>query len=490
MIRRHRTALAAPSLLLAASLLAAAPAARAAQGRAFVFATDFASGNLASVSFGPPPVATCNVAPTCADAVLRYQQGLLYVVERFGCDNVRVLDPNASFAVVQQFSVGNGANPNDIAIVSPTKAFITRYETADLWIVNPQTGAFLGSVSLATFADADGIPEMNRLAVRNGRVFVTVQRIDRDLGFTPTDSSQVIVVDATTDALVDCDPQASGVQGILLPFQNPTTEIVTDPAGKLVIGCTGAYGINDGGIVRIDPVGLVVEAAEVTEATLGGDIVDLAIASATRGFAIVGDASFNTACRPWDRALGTAGAPVYATAGFNLADAEVNDRSELWLADRTPANPGVRVFDVVTLLPLTAGPVSTCLPPQDIEFDGDLAVGVGPVASGPAAGSLRFAGAWPNPSHAAVSLRVTLGPGFAGGTLRLTLVDPAGRRVRGLEHAVPASAVATAGGTLALTWDGRDDAGRPVAPGVYGVHVAGENVGATGRLVRLPAARL
>ena len=123
MIRRRRTAFVTTSLLLFASFLAAVPVADAAQGRAFVFATDFASGNIASVSFGPPPVAACNVAPTCADAVLRYHQGLLYVVERFGCDNVRVLDPNASFAVVQQFSVGNGANPNDIAIVSPTKAF-------------------------------------------------------------------------------------------------------------------------------------------------------------------------------------------------------------------------------------------------------------------------------------------------------------------------------------------------------------------------------
>ena len=471
---------------LGLSALAPTGAAVAAQDRAFVFATDFASGNIAAVGFGPPPTATCNVAPTCADAVLRYHQGRLYVVERFGCDNIRVLDPNASFAVVRQFSVGNGANPNDIVIVSPTKAFVTRYETADLWIVNPQSGAFLGSVSLAAFADADGIPEMNRLAVRNGRVFVTVQRVDRDLFFTPTDSSQVVVVDATADTLVDCDPAAPGVQGIVLPFQNPTTEIVTDGEGRLVVGCTGAFGVNDGGVVRLDPVGLAVEASEVTEATLGGDIVDVAIASLTRGFAVVSDATFSTSCRPYDRLAGTAGPPVLATSGFNLSDAEVNDRGELWLAERTPANPGIRVFDALTLAPLTAGPVSTCLPPQDIEFDGDLAVGVAPVATAPAA-ALRFAGAWPNPSRVSVLLRVALAPEFAGGTLRLILVDPSGRRVRGLEQVVSAG---QGGGEVSLSWDGRDDAGRPVAPGVYGVRVEGAGALAQGRLVRLPAARL
>ncbi|MEO6462701.1 MAG: hypothetical protein ABIP29_06460 [Candidatus Eisenbacteria bacterium] len=477
-----------PLLLLVLLAGTTAAPARAAQGRAFVFATDFSSGTIASVGFGPPPAANCNVAPTCADAVLRYHQGRLYLVERFGCDNIRVLDPNAGFAVVQQFSVGNGSNPNDIVIVSPTRAFVTRYDTADLWIVHPQTGAFVGSVSLAAFADADGIPEMNRLAVMNGRVFVTVQRVDRDLFFSPTDSSQVVVLDAATGALIDCDPGAAGVQGILLPFQNPTTELVPDPAGRLLVGCTGAYGAPDGGIVRIDPVGLAVEAVEVTEAALGGDVVDLAIASPTRGFAIVGDAAFNTACRPYDRVIGSVGPPVHATSGFNLSDAEVNDRSELWLADRTPANPGIRVFDALTLAPLTAGPVSTCLPPQDLEFDGDRAVGIGPVASGPAAGgAVRFAGAWPNPSRGAVTLRLALGDGFAGGTLVLTLVDAAGRRVRGLEHAVPPGA---AGSEVALNWDGRDDTGRPVAPGVYGVRMAGGLARATGRVVRLPLARL
>jgi hypothetical protein len=471
---------------LTLALALAAPA-HAAQSRAFVLATDFATGNVADVAFGAPPAATCNVAPTCADAVLRHHQGVLYVVERFGCDNIRVLDPNAGFGVVRQFSVGNGANPNDIAIVSPTRAFVTRYETAELWIVDPKAGTFVGSVSLAPFADADGIPEMNRMAVRNGRVFVTLQRVDRDNGFTPTDSSQVVVLDATTNALVDCDPVAPGVQGILLPFQNPTTEIVVDGAGRLVVGCTGAYGALDGGIARIDPVGLTAEAAEVTEATLGGDVVDVAVASAARGFAIVGDASFNTKCVPWDRNAGTAGAPVHVTAGFHLSDAEVNDRGELWLADRTPTAPGLRIFDAATLAPLFGGgPVSTCLPPQDLEFDGSTAVAVGPLADrrrdGPA---LAFDGAWPNPSRGAVSLRLALAPGFEGGPLRVTLVDPSGRRVRVLETNAPRG-----GGAWMLAWDGRDEAGRAVAPGVYGVRIAGAGAIVTGRVVRLPATRL
>lgn len=473
-----------PVLCALFALSALAGSALAAQTRAFVLATDFATGRLSSVAFGAPPVASNHVASTCADAVLRHHQGLLYVVERFGCDNIRVLDPANGFALVRQFSVGNGANPNDIAIVSPTRAYVTRYESADLWIVDPSTGGFVGSISLAAFADADGIPEMSRLALHNGRLFVTVQRMDRDGGFVPTDSSQVVVLDALTGSLVDCDPAAPGVQGIVLPFQNPATELVSDGSGGLVVGCTGAYGVNDGGIVRIDPVGLRVAASEVTEAALGGDIVDVAIGSATRGFAILGDASFNTACKPYVRATGAVGAAVLTTAGFHLADAEVSDTGALWLADRTPASPGVRLYDATTLAPLTAGPVSTGLPPQDIEFDGSAPVAVGP--GGAAAAAVRFAGAWPNPSRGDVVLRFRAADTAAGTAVRATLFDAAGRRVRTLER------VGEPGpdGEWSLSWDGRDDEGRPAAAGVYGVRLETDGGSATGRLVRLPSGRL
>ena len=155
-------------VLFAIFVLPAPPEVAATQSRAFVFATDFGSGNVANVAFAPPRAITPNVAAVCADAVLRHHQGLLYVIERFGCDNVRVLDPANGFALVRQFSVGNGANPNDIVVVSPTKAYVARYDAADLWIVNPSTGAFTGAISLGAFADVDGIPEMNRMAMVGG----------------------------------------------------------------------------------------------------------------------------------------------------------------------------------------------------------------------------------------------------------------------------------------------------------------------------------
>src|SRR6185295_10088614 len=113
-----------------------------------------------------------------------------YVINRFGADNIQVLD-GTTYALVKQFSVGNGGNPYDIAFATSTKAYVTRYESTDLWIVDPTSGAHTGTVSLAGLADADGIPEMDRLEMVGPLLFVSLQRVDRNAGFQPTDTSLV-----------------------------------------------------------------------------------------------------------------------------------------------------------------------------------------------------------------------------------------------------------------------------------------------------------
>jgi len=267
--------------------------AQAAQTRAFVATTDFAAGALSTVELGPPRTALNDRAAICSDATLRYAFGKLYAIERFGCDAIRVFDA-ATCTFQAQYSVGNGANPNDILVISPTKAYVTRYDNADLWVIDPSTGAFQSRISLAPFADRDGLPEMNRMTYHAGRVFVSCQRLDRDNFFSPTDSSLVVVINAATDEIVDADPAVPGVQGILLPRTNPTTEFATTPEGNFLLGCTGFYGSTDGGVVRLDPRTFAVT-EEVTEAALGGDINDVCVPPAplglTRAFCVISDAS-------------------------------------------------------------------------------------------------------------------------------------------------------------------------------------------------------
>ena len=79
--------------------------------------------------------------------------------------------------------------------------------------------------------------------------------------------------------------------------------------------------------------------------------------------------------------------------------------------------------------------------------------------AGRAASRVEFAPVYPSPSRGAASLRFVL-PRAA--RARLAIYDALGRRVREL---LPEASL-TAGEHLAV-WDGRDESGRNVAPGVY-----------------------
>ena len=445
---------------LALAFAVAAPA-DAAETQAYVLTSDFTSGSLSAVNLTTHAVSR-DVATVYSDARIRWFDGLIYVVNRFGQDNIQVIDPVANYATIRQFSVGNGSNPQDIAFVSPTKAYVTRLASPRLLIVDPSTGDSLGAISLAAYADADGIPDADRMIRVGTRLFVALGRL---ANFQPTSTSLVVAIDVRTDTVIDADPGTPGVQAIVLPGTNPTTTLEYDPASRrLIVGCTGHYGAFDGGVVWIDPETLVSEGYAITEAALAGDVLDVVWGSPMRSFAIVSDAGFNTSLVAWNPTTGLKLSTMFAPGGFSLADAGLDDRGELYVCDNDPTAPGLYVFAAATGA-LLAGPLDTGLPPSEVAFDQPgNSVSVGPGAA--PAPVLALSAPWPQPAAGAVRMRLTLARATE---VHVEILDPAGRRVRVLSNAEWLA------GSREIAWDARDDHGLRVSPGVYLVRVrAGE----------------
>lgn len=87
---------------------------------------------------------------------------------------------------------------------------------------------------------------------------------------------------------------------------------------------------------------------------------------------------------------------------------------------------------------------------------------------------------YPNPSPAGAAVRIpVVAPGF-GGAATLEIVNDAGHRVhrRDLGTLAP--------GPTEITWDGRNDSGREVAPGVYTAWLISGSTRKSVRLVRVP----
>ncbi|MBN2170683.1 MAG: hypothetical protein JW819_05090 [Candidatus Krumholzibacteriota bacterium] len=81
---------------------------------------------------------------------------------------------------------------------------------------------------------------------------------------------------------------------------------------------------------------------------------------------------------------------------------------------------------------------------------------------------------YPNPFNPATTLRID---GADGRRVRLAVHDAAGRLVRVLHEGV------VAGASLAIAWDGRDEAGRELPAGIYLARLAGSGIADTKKLV-------
>ncbi|HVP70656.1 MAG TPA: FlgD immunoglobulin-like domain containing protein [Gemmatimonadaceae bacterium] len=461
--------------LLPASLLGASSAA-ATQTQAYVLTTDFSTGSCSAVNLDTRVVSK-DVTGVWNDAVVRWYDHKIYVVNRAGQDNIQVVDPAASFATVLQFSTGPGSNPQDIAFYSPSKAYVSLYDRQALLVCNPATGATLDTISLAQFADADHLPEMAHLALVGSHLFVAIQRLDRLSGYVPTGPGLVAVIDCEADTVLDVDPVTPGVQAITLVTKNPVTTFSYIPdSGRLLIGCAGKFLVNDGGIEAIDVHTLQSLGLISTEAQLGGDIGDIEWWSPTHSYAIVSDASYNSSLVSFDPSTGAKIATVRSPGGFSLPDCAIDDRGELYVADNGYTTAGLYVYRAGTDA-LLAGPLDTGLPPNQITFDEERSEVAGAPDGGAPPARLEFAAPAPNPARGDVTLDLRLPE---AGPARIEVLDVAGRRVATIADG-PRPA-----GEWRLTWRALGAGGTPLPSGVYQVRA---RVGALERVRRIAIVR-
>ena len=264
--------------ILAVSFLLLANSSSA-QSDLFVITTDFSTGSTAFLA-ADAAEAEVNLLGIHSDAVGHYHDGRVYIVNRLGQDNILVLDAMDLRTPLTQFSVGNGANPHDIEIVAPDKAYVTRYDAASLLIVNPQDGAELGEIDLSAFADADGLPEVSKI-VRVGETAVFELSAPRSQQWVGTGRRQLLDRrrSGNSDTLVDVDPDAEGVQGIALSAANPNSMAVVGE--QIAVGVVVGFGDRSGGVEIVDTATNRSLGLAVSEGDLGGDITSMILVDQT-----------------------------------------------------------------------------------------------------------------------------------------------------------------------------------------------------------------
>lgn len=342
-----------------------------------VVTSDFASGGRFK-TFEPNSFTTFPTSiPIHSDAVGRYTNDRVFIVNRLNRDSIQVLNPQLGFFTEQEFSVGQGKNPQDISVWND-KYFVSLYNSDELAIYSRYNGTKIGGVSFTSLRETfstSGIPdssvESSYMVQDGSSLFVLLQRLDRNdvSGYLPPNSDSY---------LVEIDMDLNQIRAVYtLPYRNPSSKIQkVNLFGEphLVFSCVGRVGFIsqiDAGIVafrlstrQFHPNRLFAE--EIA----GGDILAFQIKNEELGFAAVLDAGFTKtvqAFRPrTGERIGTL-LQIPGNIGISLSGLLLTNEGKLLVGSTDFSRPGIYVYDSnlgnVLLNPI---PSSVELTPFDI----------------------------------------------------------------------------------------------------------------------------
>jgi hypothetical protein len=229
--------------------------------------TNFVKAELSAVSVGASPKVLGRLALDDQDSVPYVSRGRAFVLSR-AKGKLVVLDPKNPHVAERTIDINDSpeagaysSNPRTAIVSTGNKAYVARYASNTVKIVDLAAGTASGSIDLApamAAADPDGFVDVEDGVYEpsSKRVYFLLQRIDQfDFSGTAPDfvsrclahHGMIVAVDTTSDQLVDLNGAATGV-GIELLGNNPGTLILDKD--RLIVSDTGCYVDADGGTAR------------------------------------------------------------------------------------------------------------------------------------------------------------------------------------------------------------------------------------------------
>lgn len=329
------------------------------EGRLVVATEQYGSGGGITVIDLDTLEPDINVALTSDDVTPRWWDGRLWVLNRYGGDNVTLLD-GRDFHLIRQLSLRPGAglpcNPHDLAFLSTCRLYVTCFDQAAVYIVDPTAplgSTFVGEIDLASLADGDGLPEVSHLARVGDRVYASVERLDRQTTWGPVAPSYVAVLDPASDALEEV---------IVLEGQNPVGPLrhLGDSA-DLVVTVSGPWDGSGAGLERVDTLGRASSLA-LGAAELGGIPTAFTLDATGCGFAVVTEpGTFDTGVVRY--CLGGGVTSCVPLGERKVSDVALDARGRLWVTDRDLTAPGLRLYDAARCVELTTETLPTGFAP-------------------------------------------------------------------------------------------------------------------------------
>lgn len=211
------------------------------------------------------------------DIALSSHQSQLFRVNRFRSDSITgyQLGADGQLSYAWEYSVlgeDNSANPYAMVVDAEGRGFVTRYDSNDLWVVDPKADSQLdfktASIDLSAYAiDDDNVPRMTDAAIVGNQLMVLIERLHVS-GWTyeARENSQLLVIDLETLAVEHAlDLQVRNAKGLSIVGQS----IYVAGRGNTFVG--QEMGKCQGGIARVDLNAQPTAALLMSECDTGGN---------------------------------------------------------------------------------------------------------------------------------------------------------------------------------------------------------------------------
>lgn len=295
-----------------------------------------------------------------ADIDVVGEEGFFYYIERYGTDKISRVDINNHAKKTWTFSTNragddeSSSNPYTLVTVSDTKGYLLRYDSKNLWVVDPsaqnEQDFFKRNIDLSAYSlDGKSVPHMGAAILHDEKLYVAIQRLEAPL-LVPKKTGLIVEINTKSDS--------RNIRSIELQGFNPLALQYLDDVG-LVIGHAGTYTyepevLADGGIEVLD-LNTYTSKMVVAQTNETGNITTIAIKDKNTGYFT--GYRYNTYPQPAATEIFTFDPTpdgltpeqnietLSALGTSDFRDVAISPNGNLWIADANTENPGIHILD-------------------------------------------------------------------------------------------------------------------------------------------------
>ena len=333
-------------------------------------APDFSSSEVVTIDAESKQVTTGYYLKDKSDYTVTTYKDAVYHIGRYGIDTIDKYMAESAFTPSWSYSTQDNQdtvsrNPYAIAFASDDKAYVLRYGSNKVWVVNPNAAQAedfkIGELDLSDYVEnnTSGTPSPASAKVANGKLFVAMQRLDDT--WSPQ-TAYVAVFDTSTDTEIETHASdADSVKGIPLSGVNPLEQSLFVFDNEVFVTTRDSYASLDLSGSLIEAINTeTFELRQVLKATdiednVSANIQSSVIESADKGYFYATKSVFEPAYHELS-ALYEFNPTTGEITQENIAGTGEEDinfmafdpKGYLWLSIGSDTTPGIDIIDTKT----------------------------------------------------------------------------------------------------------------------------------------------